>query len=73
MAVYEIENFKRLGLIESHYQPTIDKKQLEVIRSGDEPGDYIDFDLEIETEHSLHFTELGVLFMNACTEKMATP
>ncbi|MFN0032388.1 MAG: hypothetical protein ACKVOR_09530 [Flavobacteriales bacterium] len=68
---FEIANLERLGLIQTVNYPSLENKRLSVEEDRYEPeaGSFIDFNLNVQSDFKMYFTELGILFMNACTEK----
>jgi len=71
---FELSNLIRLGLIKSTQETTANSQTLEIPLDPVEYNsrhNYVNVDLDIDIESNIKhlLTELGVLFMDACTEK----
>lgn len=71
---FELSNLIRLGLVKSSQETTAYPQTLEIPREPEDYdgyNNYINVDLEVEIESDIKhlLTELGELFMDACTEK----
>ena len=69
---FELANLVRLGLAKEIYEPYADTQTLEI--PNDPHGSYlrVDLDIDVESNNSHILTELGELFMSACTERDIT-
>lgn len=69
---FELSNLIRLGLLKESNEISTDTHNLEIpIGDANEYGYlYYDLDIEMESKTSILVTELGELFIKACTEKM---
>jgi hypothetical protein len=72
LADYEIANLIRLGLIKEVRDPYVETQTLEIPNDQERSYLTVDFDLDFESEDSYILTELGDLFIKACTEKFLT-
>lgn len=67
---FELSNIIRLGLVKSVQETYANSKTLEIPRhSSYEEYLKVDIEIEVESENSHILTELGELFIEACTEK----
>jgi len=71
---FELSNLIRLGLVKSTQETFANSQTLEIpndLEREHEHDNYYNIDLEIEIESNIEhvLTELGELFLNACTEK----
>lgn len=66
---FELSNIIRLGLAKSVQETYANSKTLEIPNNRNEEYLTIDVDIEVESENSHILTELGELFIEACTEK----
>jgi hypothetical protein len=66
---FEIANIIRLGLAKVVYEASAGTHSIEI--PGGESDSYrsVDFDIQIDTETQTILTELGELFVEACSEK----
>ena len=65
---FEISNLNRLGLIR-YLQENFASQSLEIPNSSNDEYLRVDFDIEVEYEDKYLLTELGELFIEACSEK----
>lgn len=68
MQEFEIANIIRLGLAKVVYEASAGTHRIEVPR-GETDSRLVDFDIQIETNSEIILTELGELFVAACSEK----
>lgn len=69
---FEISNLIRLGLIKAVQESIANSQTLEIPKNADDHwNEYISVDLDIDIESNIEhvLTELGELFIEACTEK----
>lgn len=68
---FEIANIIRLGLAKVVYEASAGTHSIEI--PGGEPDSYrsVDFDIQIDTETQTILTELGELFVEACSERQS--
>lgn len=66
---FEISNLSRLGLIRYIQENFADSQTLEIPNSPDDDYLTVDFDIEVDYEEKYLLTELGELFIEACSEK----
>ena len=66
---FELSNIIRLGLAKSVQDTYANSKRLEIPNDRNEEYLTVDVDIEVESENSHILTELGELFIEACTEK----
>ena len=72
---FEVSNLIRLGVIKEEQINIPTTQTLEIPKDNDGWSDYltVDVDIDVESELSCHLTELGDLFMKACTLKKTAP
>lgn len=66
---FEISNLIRLGLVKEVRELLTNSQSLEIPNDPDKRYLVVDFEIEVETEDSFVITELGELFIEACSEK----
>jgi len=66
---FEISNLIRLGLIKEIREAYVESQTLEIPNDPEEDQLTVDLDFEVLTEDSFILTELGELFIEACSEK----
>jgi len=69
---FELSNLIRLGLVKFIQKPYADSQTLEIPYDIDERRSgylKVDLDIDVDAEEEYILTELGELFINACTEK----
>ena len=66
---FEISNLSRLGVIKFVQENFSDSQTLEIPNNQDDDYLRVDFDLNMDYDEKYLLTELGELFINACTEK----
>ncbi|MEL7271455.1 MAG: Abi-alpha family protein [Bacteroidota bacterium] len=66
---FEISNLSRLGLIRYIQENFADSQTLEIPNNPDDAYLTVDFDIEVDYEEKYLLTELGELFIEACSEK----
>lgn len=66
---YEMSNLVRLGLVRTTQETHANSQSLEIPIHTNREYVTVDFDVELESEHMHVLTELGELFLSACTEK----
>jgi len=66
---FEISNLSRLGLVRYIQENFTDSQTLEIPNSPDDDYLTVDFDIEVDYEEKNILTELGELFVEACSEK----
>lgn len=66
---YEMSNLIRLGLVRTTQETYANSQSLEIPIHQNREYVTVDFDVELESEHQHVLTELGELFLSACTEK----
>lgn len=66
---FEISNLSRLGLIRYVQENYSDSKTLEIPNNRDEEYLTVDFDIDVDYDEKYMLTELGELFIEACSEK----
>ncbi len=70
---FEISNLIRLGLIKYVQEAFSGYQSLEIPNSKDDDYLSVDFDIDVDFEENYILTELGELFIDACTEKKPAP
>ena len=69
---FELSNLTRLGLVKFVQTPFANSQKLEIpydTREAESGYLNVDLDIDIDSEEEYILTELGALFMQACTEK----
>lgn len=66
---FELSNLIRLGLVKLVQETYANTHSLEIPNSRDKDYLNVDFDIEIQVDSNHIMTELGDLFIDACTEK----
>ncbi|MEL6772887.1 MAG: hypothetical protein AAFP18_17645 [Bacteroidota bacterium] len=67
---FELSNLTRLGLIRLVQEPYAENKTVDLPDRHDEySGGSIDIEIEVYSDSNHILTELGILFIQACTEK----
>lgn len=70
---YELSNLIRLGIIKSVAKSYIRSEPLEIPNEPDEKSVIVDLEIEIHQDYDDHIlTQLGELFIKACSEKRGT-
>ena len=64
---FELANIIRLGLAKTDYETHGGTHSIEIPSRPDKEYVSVDFDVEIDTDISVVLTELGELFLEACT------
>jgi len=70
---FEISNLIRLGLIKYVQEAFSGYQSLEIPNSREDEYLSVDFDIDVDYEENYILTELGELFIDACTEKKTAP
>jgi len=66
---FEVSNVIRLGLVKHVQETYANSSTLEIPNNPDKEYLTVDVDIEVESNNSHILTELGELFIEACTEK----
>ena len=66
---YELSNLIRLGLVKEVREAYANSKTLKIPNEPDERYLEVEVEIEVESNDSIILTELGELFIKACTEK----
>lgn len=71
MKDFELSNVIRLGLVKEDKEVFADSQNLEIPVNETNDSGYLNYNLEIEMDYEIHhnITQLGELFLDACTEK----
>ncbi len=67
---FEISNIVRLGLAAIDYFSVAGSHNIEVPICSDKEYASVDFDIDVETDKTIFLTELGELFIEACSERV---
>lgn len=67
---YELSNLIRLGLVKEVREAYANSKTLKIPNEPDERYLEIELEIEVESNDTIVLTELGELFIKACTEKV---
>lgn len=67
---FEVSNVIRLGLVKHVQETYANSSTLEIPNNHDKEYLTVDVDIEVESNNSHLLTELGELFIEACTEKI---
>ncbi|MCX2680943.1 Abi-alpha family protein [Galbibacter sp. EGI 63066] len=70
---FEISNLIRLGLIKYVQEAFSGYQSLEIPNNKEDDYLSVDFDIDVDFEENYILTELGELFIDACTEKKTAP
>lgn len=70
---YEVSNLTRLGLIKYVQEAFSGYQSLEIPNSQEDEYLSVDFDIDVDFEENYILTELGELFIDACSEKKTAP
>ncbi|HEY9262782.1 hypothetical protein, partial [Chitinophaga sp.] len=66
---FEVSNLIRLGLIRLIQEPFADGQTLEIPNKPEQPYLLVDLDIDLGSNDEHVLTELGLLFIEACSEK----
>lgn len=69
---FEMANIIRLGMVKAVWEASAGTHSIEIPRGDPERYRSVDFDVQVETETNIIFTELGELFIEACRVKNTT-
>ncbi len=70
---FEVSNLNRLGLIKYVQENISSSNTLEIPNKPNEDYLVVDFDIDVDYEEKYLLTELGELFVEACSEKKTAP
>jgi len=70
---FEVSNLSRLGLIKYVQENLSNSHTLEIPNRPDDEYLVVDFDIDVDYEEKYFLTELGELFIDACSEKKTAP
>mgnify|MGYP005992416227 CR=1 FL=1 len=70
---FEVSNLNRLGLIKYVQENISSSNTLEIPNKPDDDYLVVDFDIDVDYEEKYLLTELGELFVEACSEKKTAP
>lgn len=66
---FELANIIRLGMAKTVYEASAGTHRIQIPRGDPEQNRSVNFELDIETQTNIIFTELGELFIEACRVK----
>jgi hypothetical protein len=66
---FELSNLIRLGLVKTIQEPFANSQTLEIPNNSQVSHLTVDLDIDVESNINNILTELGELFLDACTEK----
>ncbi|MGN7986239.1 hypothetical protein ACTJKC_02805 [Pedobacter sp. 22226] len=68
---FELSNLVRLGVLKEIREPYVRSQSIEIPNEPNESHLVLDLEIDVESKDRFVMTELGILFIQACTEKIA--